>query len=333
MRLELSTWSIVKVVLVLLGFWVLFQIGQVLEILFVVLILVAALGPAVQTLRKWQVPRTVAVTVVTLALLLGGGAVLALIIPALVHELQVFIGAQFPALVDRITPYYETVARGESLLVDLVSQLQKLSGNIASGIITIFGGVISALTVLALTFYFLLEEHPLTQAGVNLWPVRHREQISKSLQRIMNKLGAWLRGQFLLSLIVGGTTAIALSLIGVSSPLAIGVLAGLLEIVPIIGPLVTGVIMVLMALISPEAVLLKVSLTLGFFIVLQLLEGQILVPNIMKQAIGLSPFLVIVALLIGSQLGGVGGAILAIPVVAILQVIAQDWQKFRNAKI
>jgi predicted PurR-regulated permease PerM len=86
------------------------------------------------------------------------------------------------------------------------------------------------------------------------------------------------------------------------------------------------------AVISPTDVLVKLILGLIFFVLLQLLEGQILVPKIMHKAIGLSPVIVIVALLIGGQIGGVAGAILAIPVATILQVIAQDWSQLSPAK-
>lgn len=333
MKIELTTWSIIKVILIGFGFWLLIQTLNIIALLFVVLILVAALAPSVAWLRVRSIPRPAAVTVVMLAVISLIGLILASIIPALVAELTTFLSSEFPALVSKFAPYLATVTHSEQLLNNLVGQLQQFSGNIFTGVISIFGGIVSALTVLALTFYFLLEEHPIKQAGINLWPAKHRDQIGKSIQRIMDKLGAWLRGQFLLSLIVGGLTAIVLSLISVPSPLALGVLAGILEIVPIIGPFVTGIVMVVMAAISPEDAALKIGLTLGFFVILQVVEGQFLVPNVMRQAIGISPFLVIIALLIGSQLGGIPGAILAVPLAAMIQVVAQDWPKFRNAKI
>lgn len=332
MKYEISTWSIVKIVLVLIGFWVLFQILNIIALLFVVLILVAALAPGVAWLRARSIPRPIAVTIIMLGVISLIGLLLAIVIPQLVHELQLFINTQLPALIEHFSPYFSTASRGQQLLTNLISQLQKFSGNIVTGVVSIFGGIVSALTVLVLTFYFLLEEHPIKQAGINLWPAKDREQIGKSFQRILDKLGAWLRGQFLLSLIIGTLTALVLSLIGVPSPLALGVLAGMLEIIPIIGPFITGIVIVIISAISPEAALLKVGLTLGFYIILQVLEGQFLVPNIMRQAVGISPFIVIIALLIGSQLGGIPGAILAVPLVAILHVIAKDWAKLRGAK-
>lgn len=329
MKIEVSTWSIVKTILILIIFWFLFQIRSIIELLFIVMILVAALGPAVAWLRARHVPRPVAVTLVMVAVFVFLSLLLAFIIPNLANEIKVFTANQFPALVDRLGPFIELISKSEKLLANLTESLQKIGGNILTGIISLFGGLVSALTVFALTFYFLIEEDPLRQAGINLWPVKYRDQISKSLERIMDKLGAWVRGQFLLSVFVGSLTTLGLSLIGVPAPLALGVLAGLLEVIPIVGPLIAGTAMVIMALMSPEAVLLKVSLTVGFYILLQLVEAQILVPNVMRSAIGLSPFLVIVALLIGNQLDGIAGAILAIPLTAILQVIAQDWPKFR----
>lgn len=331
-QLELSTWSIVKVLFVLVAAYILWQILDIVGLLFVVFILVAALAPTIEWFVKIGVPRVLAVTIVMLLILVGLVAILALVIPELVFQLQVFLTDQFPGLVTTLAPYYESLTEGREILSQLVSQLQNLSGNVLTGIASIFGGLVSALTVLVLTFYLLLEEHPIREAGVNLFPPHHRTQIAKSFERITRKLGAWLRGQFTLSIIVGLLTALAMTLIGVPAPLAIGVLAGVLEIIPIVGPLVAGVVMLLMAAISPEAALFKVVLSLVYFVLLQVIEGQILVPKVMQKAIGISPVVIIIALLVGAKLAGVTGAILAIPLAAVLQVAAQDWPKFQNSK-
>ena len=331
-KFELSTWSIVKTIVILLSFWLLWEIRTIVVLLFIVFILVATLAPAVDWFQNQRVPRPLGVSLVMLAVLISLSLMLAAIVPALVHQLQLFVVEQFPALVDRLTPYYQSITEGRELLVDAVRQLQKLSGGLILGIANLFGGLLSAITVLVLTFYLLLEKHPLQEAGIGLFPLAHREQVVASLEQVTNKLGAWLRGQLVLSLTVGLITGIAMWAIGIPAPLALGVIAGLLEIIPIVGPLITGILILLMAVISPTGVLVKLTLGLIFFIVLQILEGQILVPKIMHKAIGLSPVLVIVALLIGSQIGGIPGAILAIPVVTILQVIAKDWSQFKSLK-
>lgn len=331
-QLELSTWSIVKTFLILGAAYILWQIFDILGLLFVVFILVAALAPTIRWFVKKGLPRVLAVTIVMLLILVGLVALLALVVPALVIQLQLFLTDQFPGLVTILAPYYESLTEGREILSQIVDQLQNLSGNVLTGIASIFGGLVSALTVLVLTFYLLLEEHPIREAGVNLFPPQYRTQIAKSFERITRKLGAWLRGQFTLSIIVGLLTALAMTVIGVPAPLAIGILAGVLEIIPIVGPLIAGVVMLLMAAISPEAALLKVVFSLVYFVFLQVIEGQVLVPKVMQKAIGLSPVIVILALLVGAKLAGITGAILAIPLAAILQVVAQDWPKFQSPK-
>ncbi|MBI4175263.1 AI-2E family transporter [Candidatus Berkelbacteria bacterium] len=331
-KFEISTWSIVKTILVLLGFWLLWQIQGIVVLLFVVFILVATLGSTVDWLTAHRLPRAGAASLVIVGLILALSLVLAAVIPALIHQLQTFAADQFPALVERLTPYYQSITEGRELLVDLVRQLQKLSGGLLLGVANIFGGLFSAITVLVLTFYLLLEKHPLQEAGIALFPLEHREQVVASLERVTDKLGAWLRGQVVLSVVVGTITGLAMWVIGVPAPLALGVVAGLLEIIPIVGPLITGILILLMAVISPSGVLIKLILGLVFFVLLQILEGQILVPKIMHKAIGLSPVIVIVALLVGGQIGGIPGAILAIPVATIIQVIAHDWPQRKNLK-
>ena len=328
---EISTWSVIKTLLILIAFWLLWQIRDILALLFVVIILVAGLRSSVQWFVDRRVHRAVAVSMIMLFIIGVAILLLSLILPAIIDQLQFFILHQLPDIIGRLSPYYESITQGRALLSELVSQLQKVSGNVVTGVISLFGGLLSALTVLALTFYLLLEEHPLRQI-LALLPSTYRDQVSLSIERIAEKMGGWLRGQFVLSLAIGVLTAIGMSWIGVPVALAIGVLAGLLEILPIVGPLFAGVVMVAMAATSPEGALLKVSLSLVFAILLQLAENQFLVPTIMKQAVGLSPVIVILALLVGAKLGGITGAILAVPLVVILQVAAQDWPKIKRAK-
>lgn len=332
MKLDISTWSIVKTLLILISAWVLWQIRDILVLLFLVMILVAALRPTVDWFVARRIPRIAAVTSIMLIIIGGFLVLLSIIIPAIVEQLQFFIFNELPTLIERYSPFYESVTQGQKLLDDVLQQLQQLSGNIVDGVISLFGGLVSALTVLALTFYLLLEEDPLKRAGLELLPVNYRHQVANSLERIGEKLGAWLRGQFILSVIIGVITAVGMGLIGVPAPLAIGLVAGLLEILPIVGPLVAGIVMVAMAATSPDAALVKVTISLVFAVAVQFAENHFLVPNIMRQAIGLSPVVVIIALLIGGQLGGVTGAVIAVPVAAILQVAAEDWSKFKQVK-
>lgn len=328
---EISTWTIVKTLFILIAFWLLWQIRDILALLVVVLILVAGLRPSIEWFVTRRVHRVAAVSIIMLLIVGAITLILSLILPAIIDQLQYFILQEFPGIVRRLSPYYESITQGRELLTEIVGQLQKVSGNVFSGVISIFGGLLSALTVLALTFYLLLEEHPLRQV-LHVLPATYRDQLAVSIERVSDKMGGWLRGQFLLSVIVGALTALAMSLIGVPVPLALGLLAGLLEILPIVGPLIAGVVMVAMAATSPDAALVKISFSLVFAVILQFAENQFLVPSIMKQAVGLSPVVVIIALLIGSKLGGITGAILAVPLVVILQVAAEDWPKFKRSR-
>lgn len=331
-RLEISTWSIIKIILVLAGFWLLWQVHTILTLLFLVFILVSALRPTVHWFTQRGVPRLAAVAILTLLIIGSLLLVLSLIVPAVIDQLQELILVRFPGLINELSPYYASVTQGKTLLTDLGTQLQHISGNLLAGVISFFGGLVSAVTIVVITFYLLLDENPIQNAGLGLVPAGYRDQVINSFERITTKLGAWLRGQFILSVAVAVTTTIGMALIGVPAPLAIGLLAGLLEIVPIVGPLLSGVVMVLMAATSTEAVLLKVSLSVIFAIAQQFLENHFLVPNVMKQAIGLSPVIVILALLVGAKLDGITGAIIAIPFAAVIQVAAQDWPKFRAVR-
>lgn len=331
-KFELSTWSIIKTLFVLVGFWLVWQIREILVLLFLVIVLVSALRPIVHWFVQQGVPRVAAVTILTLLIIGGFLLILSLIVPAVIDQLQELILVRFPGLINQLSPYYASLTQGKTLLNDLASQLQHVSGNLLSGVISFFGGLVSAITIVVITFYLLLEENPIRKAGLELIPIKYREQFADSFERIAGKMGAWLRGQFLLSVVIAITTTIGMAIIGVPAPLAIGLTAGLLEILPIVGPLLAGLVMVIMAATSTDAVLLKISLSVIFAVAQQFLENHFLVPNVMKQAIGLSPVVVIVALLIGAKLDGITGAIIAVPLAAVIQVAAQDWPKFKAVR-
>ncbi len=140
-------------------------------------------------------------------------------------------------------------------------------------------------------------------------------------------MGAWVRGELILMFVVGLMTYIGLSLLRVEYALPLAIIAGLLEAVPVVGPIISSVPAILVALVTNPISAIGVVL---LYIVIQQLENNILVPEIMEAAVGVSPLLVILALLIGASLFGIAGAILAVPTVAIAQVIVSDMVDHRD---
>jgi predicted PurR-regulated permease PerM len=189
------------------------------------------------------------------------------------------------------------------------------------------GGIVGALTVFVIAFYYLMEKVWLRRLILLEIAPGPRERVDRIWGNVEAKVGDWLRGQLLLCLAIGMTATIGYGVLGVRFWPLLGLWAGLTEIIPIIGPWLGGVPAVIIALTQSWN---KALLVIGFILLLQLLENTVLVPRIMRGAVGLTPLTVFVAILAGTQFLGVLGALLAIPVAAAVQVVLSDYFEARR---
>lgn len=194
-------------------------------------------------------------------------------------------------------------------------------GTVLIALSTFGNGIFAIITILILSFYFLIEAKSMFQYLIRFVPDQRRADIFVAAGEAVGKVSAWLRAQVMLAGVMGTFSAIGLGLMGVPYFYVLALVAAVGETIPIVGPIIGGVTAVAVALtVSP-----KLALSVGvYFLVLHQLEANILVPKIMERRVGVSPVAVMVALLIGGALWGVIGAILAIPTAAILSVIIED---------
>ncbi|MGI8703821.1 MAG: AI-2E family transporter [Candidatus Limnocylindrales bacterium] len=189
--------------------------------------------------------------------------------------------------------------------------------------ITVAEAVISVVSLLVIVFFWLTEHARLQRYVLAFVPRSRRGGARAAWNEIELRLGSWVRGQLILMSVVGVATTVTYWLLGLDSPILLGLVAGLAEAIPIVGPLLGAVpALIVAATHSPELVLV-VALV---YIVIQLVEANVLVPVIMRNTIGISPFLVIVSLLVGAGVGGIVGAFLAVPLVAAAEVVLERLQ-------
>lgn len=327
-KLEISTWTFVKFFGVIIGFWLLYAVRDILVLLFIVLILVAAFKPGVQFLVNNKIPRILAAVIIYFLILLGVSLIIYIVVPPIVEQIRE-LANNLPFLIAKFTPTYQVIAErtaeSQNILSTLSSQLQKLTSGFLSATLTLFGGIISALTVFVLSFYLLIEERGVEKFIALSIPLHHKERFIRILNKIDEKIGNWLRGQVVLSLIIGILDFVALTLIGIPYALTLAVLGGLLEIVSFVGPLVSLVLAALIALTTGS--ILKVILAIAIYLIIQQIENQLIVPKLMSRAVGLSPIIIILALLIGAKLGGTLGAVIAVPLAAVISVVSAEYTK------
>jgi predicted PurR-regulated permease PerM len=178
-------------------------------------------------------------------------------------------------------------------------------------------------TLLTLVFFWLTERARLQRYALAFVPFHRRAGVREAWNEVESRLGGWVRGQLFMMGSIGAATAVAYTLLGLPASLLLALVAAIAEVVPIIGPLLGAIPALLIAsTVSPQTALL----TLVVYLVLQFVEGNILVPMVMRNAVGLTPFLVLGSLLIGGAAGGILGALVAVPLVAAIEVVLERLQ-------
>ena len=284
------------------------------------------------TLERYRVPRLIGVLSIYLTGIGFFGLVLYFIIPPIVDEIK--------QLAVVLPDYYEVAARqifkttrgispdyaknAQEMLLNLGEKIKEFTSGVFSIVSALFGGAISFMAIIAISFYLSIQKKGV-EDFLRLITPRDREEYAIDVwTRVEKKLGRWLQGQIVLALIMGAMVFVGLTLVGVPYALLLGVIAGILEIVPIAGPILSALVGVSMAvLISP----FLAFLTLIFYIIAQQVENHILVPILMKKATGLNPVVVIVALLAGAKLGGVLGMLISVPLATIAGELLEDFSK------
>lgn len=324
-KIDITTWAVIKVILIIAIFYFLYMIIDIIALLFIVLILAASFRPVV---NKWgktigNVPAVIALLLIFVALL---STVIYLIIPPVVTQIKQLVNV-FPDILNR----YDILKNYSPIIKNNLSSATNNLGNVTGGFLAItagiFGGVVSFVSAIFMTVYLLLDTKNNAKDLSNVLPENKRETIVNIIQKITNKVGDWFRGQMILCLIIAVLVWIGLSILNVPYALTLAVIAGIFEIIPTIGPIISGFIAALIALsVSPLIALLVVVL----FIIIHQLENAILVPKIMQKAVGLSPVIVILAVLTGAKVLGITGAILAVPIAASILVIIQQWSQIKS---
>lgn len=316
-KVEISHRTIIFTFLFLLGMGFLWLIRDLLLELFVAIVIMTVLNPFVSKLAKWKVPRGLAVLLVYVIVIGIFAGAIAGIVPPLVEQTTNFVN-DFPVLISRLG--WDSYL-GPQVVGQILGELSSLPGEAVKLGVSIVSNFLTVVTVLIFAFYLLVMRDKLdTQLSFFFGDEKSRE-IGRILDIIETKLGGWLRGQLLLMLLIGFLTYIGLALLGIPFALPLAILAGLLEIVPILGPIIASIPTILIGLsISP--VLGLAAAALAFTV--QQLENYLFVPKIMEKSTGVTPIITLFALAIGYRLAGVAGAVISMPVVLATTIIAKE---------
>ncbi|HEY5119368.1 MAG TPA: AI-2E family transporter [Anaerolineales bacterium] len=308
---------------------ILVRLVDVLILAFVALVIATTIRPMVSTLQNRGIPKTLALLLIYLGILGVIVGLFVLLIPVLINQGNALLRGlpqTYAGLVASLKNNPNEAIRSLPQLLptgdQLASELQAVSGAIVTGALGVGLGVISFLaqmiSVVVLSIYLTLDQSRLERFWLSLAPEARRPELLAIWREIECRLGGYVRGELLLMTSIGVLASLGYLVIGLPYALVLGALAGLLEFIPLVGPTLGSIPAVIVALsISPQVALLVVA----YMIVIQVAENNFLVPRLMGRSVGVSPIMVILAILAFASLLGIPGAFLAIPLAAILQVL------------
>ncbi|MBI2017454.1 AI-2E family transporter [Candidatus Daviesbacteria bacterium] len=312
-KIDISHKTVIFIAIFLVSLWLTYLVKDLLIIIFVAIILMSALHPLVNFFTKFKIYKGLAIGLTYIIIITAiTGMVLAISKPLIEESNK--LASTFPATASQLL---------QILNIDrsiVQSEVGSLSRNLFSLTLAVFDNLLTIIFLLVITFYLLLEKDSLEKRIASFF-VKREEKTRKLLVQIEDKLGAWLRGQLFLSLIIGLLSYIGLLVLNIPYALPLSLLAAVFEIIPVIGPIVSAIPAVLIALtISP---ILALGVVAMYFIIQQL-ENHLIVPQVMQRAVGLNPLVVILAIAIGSRILGFAGALLAVPLAVVLQIVVAE---------
>lgn len=316
-KVEISYKTIVFTTIFLLGLWFLYQTRQIITLVFVSLVLMSSFNPLVDQMEKLRIPRPLGIAATYLGVLL-----LVVLIAVGIAPLVVAQTILFSQRIPEILHQFELLGVGRETLGVQLGQLWSVPLDLLRVTVDIFSNLLNFVVVAAVTFYLLLERKKLDQYLTALFDPDGQKQARTVVDQLEKKLGSWVRGEIILMTTVGLMSFLGFKALGIEFALPLGVLAGILEIIPNVGPIIAALVAVVAGFsISPAIA----AAALAWAFIVQQIEAHILVPKVMQSATGVHPIISIIALLVGLKLGGTAGAILAIPIVLTVDVLVREY--------
>jgi len=325
-------WATLVLVFVALSFWLLYRFNQVVFILFIAIVMGTVIRPVVTWLHRRGLPRIAGVILVYLLLLallisfvlllfpliVEQGTTIAAAVPGYYQSLREWMVNYPNQLIVRLSEFLPATLPGLEPIQQTGQQMLASAGQALGYVASAAKVIFMAMVILLLAFHWTLDGPRTIQSLLLLVPKGQRESISELISAMETKVGFYIAGQGVLCLAIGIMALVAYLIIGLPNALVLALVAGVLEAVPMIGPLLGAIPAAVIALsIAPSKLVWVIVATL----VIQQMENSLLVPRVMHKAVGVNPFVSLLALFAFSSLFGIAGALMAIPMAAIIQLL------------
>jgi predicted PurR-regulated permease PerM len=304
-------------------------------LIFFAIILAEAIRPLVMRLERRRVPRPVGALLIYLVVVALLFAIGWLLFTPLVAQINEFI-KNLPAYLAEARQWAQDVQQAladndpltaliDGLAAQLTVSLQAALPSLLRFPLTLlsgaFGALISVVIVITMSIFWLMSAGKLREFALSFIPEPRRASGGALFTELGHTLGGWVRGTLVAMLLIGSLTWLGMALLGMPYALLLGILAGLTELIPYLGPWISGTVAVIVALVAVDPT--KALQVVVVFVIIQEVESNLVEPLVMSWAVNVDPLLVLIAIIVGAEALGVIGAIIAVPVAGMLQVITQ----------
>jgi len=329
-KIDISLESIIKITAFFLLLYFCYLIKSILFILFISVIVVLIMKPAVDWFEEKKISRVFGALIIYLTLVAFLALATLIIVPPLAKE-SAQLGMSLPHYFDEVSDSFVSLKQIlesnnltgslENFINKTAVYLEEASANIFSSVIGLLGGFVYLIVILVTSFYLVVEKNGVERLVKQTIPLNLQTKVLRVIGKIEFKLSRWFLGQLALGFIIGLMSYIGLSILGVPYALVLAIIAGLFELIPYIGPWLSAIPAILIALtISPTLA----GAVLILYFIIQELENYLIVPKVMEKSVDIHPVITIMAMMIGGQLAGLVGVILAVPVAAMVLVVAEE---------
>lgn len=345
-NINITSGTVIKTILIILCVALLYYIKDIVLVVLAAVVIASAVEPVAHWFAKRKIRRLPAVIGIYVLLGLLFAAFFILFLPLVLNDTfsylnnipeNINISDLWSPIQDfglAATSHVASTLPDKSFSIkDIIETLKAtISGSGGGAFKTatfIFGGVLSFILMIVLSFYLAVQEDGVGNFLRIVTPIRHHEYIISFWKRSQRKIGYWMQGQLLLGLIVGVLVYLGLMILGIQHALILATIAALFELIPIFGPILSAVPAVLIGLVDGGVT--QVILIIGLYLIIHQFENHLLYPLVVRKIVGISPIVVILALVIGAKLAGFLGAILAVPIASALMELIEDIEKKKKA--
>lgn len=326
--LDISYDGILKVIVSIFALLFAYYLRDIIFILFIAILVTLIIVPYVDFLESKNIPRIIAAMLIFAIIFIFLGSLIFLIAPPLAKQLSLLsmVIPQYLAdnafIIDRTLLRSELSAPLQELLVEASGYFKNITTSFFAGIFNLLGGFMSAILTIVIAFYLVIEENGIERFVKDVVPKKLQGRSLNVIKKVQIKLGRWVLGQLSLGVIVGVMSYVGLTFLGLTEfALVLALIAGMLELVPYIGPILSAIPAIIIALtISIN----HAFLTLILYFLIQQFENYLIVPKVMEKSVNLHPIVIIIAVIVGGKIAGITGALLAVPVAAIISIIVDD---------